>query len=135
MASKNRYASIDMARGIGIILVLFGHLDVTEPHILLWISSFHMAMFFVLSGITLSLSHEDRYATKRRIAGKARTVVVPYIWFSLIFVCMDVLNLHLGKIDAETFRYNAVSLATFYGKSVLWFMTALFLSQTVMIVL
>lgn len=135
MTEQNRYRSIDMARGIGIILVLFGHLEVTEPHILLWISSFHMAMFFVLSGITLSLSREARNDAKARIMKKVRTVVVPYLWFSVIFVCMDVLNLHLGKIDAPTFRFNAVSLATFYGKSVLWFMTALFLSHTVLIIL
>ena len=124
-----------MARGIGIILVLFGHLEVTEPHVLLWISSFHMAMFFVLSGVTLSLAREERHDTKGRILKKVRTVLVPYLWFSVIFVCMDVLNLQLQKIDAATFRFNAVSLFTFYGKSVLWFMTALFLSHTVLIVL
>ena len=38
MRTENRHAYIDMARGIGIILVLFGHLDVSEPHVLLWIS-------------------------------------------------------------------------------------------------
>ena len=135
MTGQNRYRSIDMARGIGITLVLFGHLEVTEPHILLWISSFHMAMFFVLSGITLSLSREARNDTKARMLKKVRTIIIPYIWFSVFYVCMDVLNLQLGKIDAPTFRFNAVSLATFYGKSVLWFMTALFISHTALIVL
>ncbi len=43
--------------------------------------------------------------------------------------------MYLGKIDGHTFVVNAISSVTFYGKSVMWFLTALFLSQVILILL
>ena len=52
-----RYESIDCAKGIGIMLVVFAHVIAT--HNVGWkveevITSFHMPLFFVLSGMFLA---------------------------------------------------------------------------------
>ena len=40
---------IDKAKGIGIILVILGH-TICPPNIKFWLYSFHMPLFFFLSG-------------------------------------------------------------------------------------
>ena len=56
---KNRINSLDMAKGIGIILVVVGHSTFLEENVLTWISSFHMPLFFVLSGILIRKKNEE----------------------------------------------------------------------------
>lgn len=46
---KTRIAWIDIVRGIGIFLVIMGH-TYRSNQVLNWIVSFHMPLFFILSG-------------------------------------------------------------------------------------
>ena len=135
MDRTERLTYPDMAKGIGIILVLFGHLAYTGEYVRVWISSFHMPLFFVIAGITMSLGKSDVGDTKTRIYKRYRGLVIPYLWFSVLYFFIDIGNLYIHKIDMHTFIVNAISSVTFYGKSVMWFMTALFLSQVALILL
>ena len=68
---------IDLAKGIGILLVVFGHHDtILHPYI----ATFHMPLFFMLSGLfhpsTLSFS---TFAKRR-----ARQLIIPYFCFAII---------------------------------------------------
>ena len=126
---KKRYEYLDMAKGIGIILVVLGHIVYTEPHIMVWISSFHMPLFFVVAGVIMALSGGEISDLRFEIGKRAKGLLVPYLWFSLIDFILDIGNVLLGKIDVHTFLVNIISSVTFYGKSVLWFLVALFLAQ------
>lgn len=45
---------IDIAKGIGIILMVIGHAD--APRLLKnWIYGFHMPLFFIIAGYTLGM--------------------------------------------------------------------------------
>ena len=131
--NNNRLKFIDMAKGVGIILVLFGHLIYTNTYVLVWISAFHMPVFFVLSGITLRLGTKTEEDVKGRISKKARALLIPYMWFSVIYFVVDIGNLYLSKITMKEFINNALASITFSGKSVMWFVTALFFSQVILI--
>ena len=48
---QNRYSHLDVAKGIGIILVFIGHLLSHDSYIGLTIYSFHMPLFFIVSGV------------------------------------------------------------------------------------
>ena len=68
MNMQNRSAAIDIAKGLGIVLVVLGH----NPTVGGWgwpgwmIFSFHMPLFFVLSGLFLRPSDETgRFAVSR----------------------------------------------------------------------
>ena len=50
MPNKRLYY-LDMAKGVGIFLVILGHIEYLDPDIKRWISSFHMPLFFVVGGI------------------------------------------------------------------------------------
>ena len=131
----NRIEYLDISKGIGIILVVLGHIVYTNPYVMVWISSFHMPLFFIISGIMLAIKDFDRMDVHNNIRKKARALVIPYLWFSLAAFLFDIGNVTLGKIDSHTFLVNIISSVTFYGKSVLWFLIALFLAYTYFFIL
>jgi fucose 4-O-acetylase-like acetyltransferase len=97
MATK-RITYIDMAKGIGILLVVFGHSGFPSPAVNQWISSFHMPLFFLLSGILLSHTNAHEKPLKDTIKKKARTILVPYLFFSIFSILFSAI------LDADTFE-------------------------------
>ncbi len=126
---KKRLQFLDMVKGIAIILVIIGHIEYVPAPVRIWISCFHMPVFFVVSGILIAVKNETEYDTKTIIGKKWRGIMIPYMWFSLSFFLIDIGNVCLNKIDIHTFIVNTISAVTFYGKSVLWFLPAIFLAQ------
>jgi len=124
-----------MARGIGVILVILSHLDAVDPAVLTWISVFHMPLFFVLSGVTMSLWTDRRESLKEQIGRRSRSLLLPYLWFSLLYFLIDIGNLLLGKIDGRRFAENILLSLSFAGKSVLWYVSALLLSQLLLLLI
>ncbi len=125
---KKRLAWPDMAKGVGIILVILSHLETTNPGVLRWISVFHMPLFFVISGVTLALEEKPGQSLRELAIKRGRGLLIPYFWFSVLVFAVDIGNLLLHKITTEQFADYALLSVTFCGKSVLWFLTALFLS-------
>jgi acyltransferase len=73
--NKERLNTYDIAKGIGIILVVLGH---TATHIGLEkvIYQFHMPLFFILSGIFFK--ENDVQFPQAFIINKVRRLYVPY---------------------------------------------------------
>lgn len=78
MIDVKRYEWLDMAKGIGIILVVMGH---TLFPIHSAIDVFHMPLFFILAGLTLKVTKMDVFLLK-----KIDSIFIPYIFFSLVSV-------------------------------------------------
>lgn len=72
--NKPRTAWIDVLKCIGIFYVVFGH-TCGNIHIFKWIYSFHMPLFFFLSGV---LFHPDKSASEF-LRSKIKTLVMPYL--------------------------------------------------------
>lgn len=104
-----------MSKGLGIILVVLGHIVYTNQYVMVWISSFHMALFFIVSGVLLAIK-DERDDLGVSIKKRVRGIMIPYLWFSLIDFILDIGNVLLGKIDKASFNRNLVSSLTFYGK-------------------
>ena len=69
--SEKRLDYLDMVKGIGIILVVVGHSTYVSDGTLTWLASFHMPLFFILSGILFAYKGSDgepfaQYAKKDR---------------------------------------------------------------------
>lgn len=140
MNQKKRVTYLDMAKGVGIVLMVAGHLIGSvqtfdnkayfKPtyH---WIASFHMPLFFIISGILLWITKEEKLEIKQIVSRKARTLLLPYATFSTIYmlmnVCTCIFKPELLKFsDLGKFLIYAF---TFRGISVLWFLPALFISE------
>lgn len=127
--NNKRLTYLDLAKGIGIILVVLGHLEYISEDIRGFIYAFHMPLFFVISGILMALKNETDYDYKILFKKKALALLVPYMWFSLLYIPIDIMNVFIHHIDMNTFLFNIISSIIFSGVGVLWFLPALFIAE------
>ena len=126
MPNADRDISVDIAKGIGIILVCYGHCKGTTFSYEVF--AFHMPLFFMLSGFFLK---QDSF--KNFLYKKSRTLFIPFIFFYVFTLLMKVPFQLLtarekdpikGLMSGELFEIEKAN-------SPLWFlvalMTALFL--------
>ena len=144
---KKRITYFDLAKGIGIILVVLGHMENISGELRTWISSFHMPLFFVISGMLMAAKGEISILNGDREVGNgaidvrelvlkaAKGLLIPYFWFSLIYIPIDIMNLYIDNVDKHTFVQNILDSITFSGVSVMWFLPALFIAEAVALVL
>ena len=79
-----RDRTIDAAKGLGMLLVFFGHVCHIHPF---WaiIYSFHMPLFFLIAGINF---RSDKYPSFSALfRKKLHTMLVPYLFFCLFGIC------------------------------------------------
>lgn len=77
----NRLSYIDIAKGIGIFFVIWGHIILSGPAYN-FIYAFHMPLFFFLSGFVFS---KNKYKNiKEFLIKKLKTLILPYMVLSII---------------------------------------------------
>lgn len=129
MDSIKRLDYLDMAKGFGIFFVALGHMEDISTGTRVWISSFHMPLFFFISGILMAVKDEPSKDIRDTVKKRFRGLIIPYLWFSLSYFIIDILNLNVvHNIDLHTFIVDTIDSLTFYGMSVLWFLPAMFLA-------
>ncbi len=138
--NKKRIIYFDICKGLGILLVLIGHLQNDtifsySPYILSlcsWIFSFHMPLFFIISGMIIYLKKEDQKDLKETAGRKFRSIMIPYFWFSLIYILIVFYLLFVSKeIPLNTLFVQLWYVFGMYGMNVLWFLPALFASELI----
>ncbi len=74
---------IDSAKGIGILLIFFGHVysTVTPSALYVYIYAFHVPLFFFISGLTLRPGAGPLVGVVQK---KLRTLIVPYLWYAFL---------------------------------------------------
>ena len=70
----------DLAKGVGILLMSIGHSAIPSDYLGIWIYSFHMPLFFFLSGWFFSLREGSVVKTIRH---KAFPILMPYVTYSV----------------------------------------------------
>ncbi len=111
---KERIKWVDVAKGYGIILVVYGH--VAADSFSTWLYTFHVPLFFFLSGYFFNpaKSSSDFFRSK------ARGLLLPYLTLG---IPLFLINLH--------FSYDPIVLLKSYliqrRASTLWFIAALFM--------
>ena len=120
---QKRLDYLDMAKGIGIFLVILGHIEYIQEDTLKWISSFHMPLFFVVGGILARLKQGEKRSVFQSVESRVRGVLTPYLSFSLMLLTMNTIT-HL--LDSEALSGAALIrqyVDTFTGYGVhIWVM-------------
>ncbi|MBE5947603.1 MAG: hypothetical protein E7261_01095 [Lachnospiraceae bacterium] len=131
--SKLRNTYIDTARGIGILLLILGHIVTANSYLFNWIYSFHMPLFFFLSGMVVNEKNFCNFPTYIKKKNKARLLPYFVITFLGIIICMiipqyrkDAIALGLTAHIVNIFLY--LRPAWLYIGQV-WFLPALFWSE------
>ena len=118
--SPGRDTVIDTARGIASILMVIGHLGMKSA-IVQFIYSFHMPLFFLISGMTAKGGCKeslDIYINKR-----VKRLLVPYILFAFIYstpgireYLFSILGCRQGLVEARSLTH-------------LWFLPCMFIAD------
>ena len=134
---RKRLTYLDMAKGIGIFLVILGHIEYIREDTLKWISSFHMPLFFVIGGILAYEKREEGRPLFSALAARARGTMVPYAAFTIMLLTMNTLEhfLEPGALSGAQLARQYVDAATGYGIHILWFLPAYFTAGAIFLLL
>lgn len=119
-AKQGRIRWADVAKGIGILLVVLGHVNVTPFIGKVWIYSYHMPLFFFLSGY---FARPGKISVRRSITKSAKHLLLPYLLFSIVFLAADYF---MVRLRPEEMRAEFLDFCT--GRYIiLWFFVSLFI--------
>lgn len=130
MEYSRRDYSLDIAKGIGIIAVLIGHLSSIGR---VWIFSFHMPLFFILAGYFFKPEN-----LKNRIRKDSVRLLVPYLLTSIAIILFYFLLSFISKKDINVNKWiiaaawgsgglhSSLYLGSIPYIGAIWFLLALF---------
>lgn len=123
MENIKRIDYLDYTKGFGILLVILGHIyDASNP-IKIWLYSFHMPLFFIISGF-FAKNTEFKVLFKK----KFKSLVIPYISFGII--TMGLMIVTNNGLNGE-FKEYVYFFITGVGRDALWFLPCLFLIEVI----
>lgn len=123
MEQRSHYDEIDIAKGIGILLVVVGHSTNSDSVLHTFIYLFHIPLFFIMSGLFI-----EPDCKMRKLFFRESKLLSYYIFYSSIFLLYDGIFrlMILHEISFGLYKHNVFLTCIFYGISVLWFVGSLF---------
>lgn len=123
---KKRISYIDILRALAIILVIIGHIPYPNfsPEVKKWIYSFHIPLFFFVSGMTMSFTNYKTIRLKDNLKKRFQHIYLPYLIWAILLALPNITLLSIPKILYGTHQ----SIASVSNSS-LWFLPVLFLSS------
>lgn len=119
---------IDIAKGLGEILVCIHHSKFSTKFVINLIAQFHMPLFFILSGMMINI---EKYSISKFIIKKIETLLFSYYTMS-IFSFFNSIN------NNKNFNYKKYFFQTLVGKqedNSYWFILSLFISQCLIFII
>ncbi|MGZ0655550.1 acyltransferase family protein [Coraliomargarita sp. W4R53] len=141
MSNFKRLFWLDYLKAFGIFLVVYGHSGSVNPEVGRWIYSFHMPLFFLISGYLFSdksILSDFRPFLLKNIGA----IIPPYVLFSLLgYAAWVSVGRHMGSNTELDIPIYYPILATFYGTGTpdsfcvqpipLWFFPCLLMSRVI----
>ena len=126
--STERVGYIDIAKGIGILLVALAHADVSlfSPYLHRLIYSFHMPLFFFLSGYFFNPETPFWSVVKKRF----NTVLKPYLVtiFLIYIVSLSFTNMRFATVFGRIVK-SLYATGYYIDWVQLWFLPSLFVTS------
>ena len=130
--AKKRIHWIDISRGIGIILVMYGHLFVSDKYNYL-IFAFHMPLFFFISGLVFRPSTKSLRETAIKYI---KQLLIPYYLFAILTYGFALISQTAGDLSLGGIAYQLFGILYGNGNNgmlgynvVLWFLPCLFITK------
>lgn len=126
-----RLEFIDCAKGIGIILVVIAHHLQEAENVIWWINSFHMPLFFLISGYLYEYQNKI-VRIKELIISGIKSFLWPYFTFNTIIIFWWIMLSLIFHVQPEENLCNIViRFLSTYGYHALWFLPTMFIVSTV----
>jgi len=135
---KKRIDYIDLLRGFAIFLIVFYHMigySKNLSNILIYLSSFHVSLFFLISGFTYNLKD---ISFKDYFIKKFKNIMIPFFIFSILFLIPYYLFESMTGMSFNTLDITHFIKGIIYGTGVndllkqntpLWFLPCLFITE------
>lgn len=127
-----RNQGIDVAKGMGILLVLLGHnvvANLNDRGLFYLVGSFHMPLFFAVSGILLS----EKRGFKDQLIACLKNILYPYFTLTVAFEASRLFAKFIWEGVAGVDQWCDAALRAMSGvdqrNSPMWFLPALFISM------
>lgn len=132
--SGNRNVSLDVAKGVGIILVVICHLKLS--FMTTYIYWFHMPLFFIISGY-LFKKPDKKDDLLLVLFSKTCRYLIPYFSFYFLILIVLRLDTHLRPLitseDVKLLLRGGVNLVGAFGP--FWFITVLYFTQIIFLLI
>lgn len=140
---KRRIDFLDASKGIGILLVILGHI-LTDKNILLkFIYAFHMPLFFIIAGYVYNEEKYKKYTILDFFKKKFKSYIIPY--FRMACICLIIFGVILNYREngignifynqlityVKGIVYSKCYLETTPNCSPIWFLTCLFCIEVI----
>lgn len=129
MGEKKRLEFVDIAKGIGIMIVCFGHSG-AESVVISWIGGFIVPLFFILSGY---MYKDKGIPVGKDLYNKARKLLKPYLFFSVILLVIykcfewnDIVGVFYSRYCLYGYHVQDNIFFMRATNSPMWFLTAMF---------
>lgn len=128
-SEKKRIDSVDILRAVGILIMVMGHVGFGGKFDR-YIHSFHMPIFFLISGYLFTSKPEVNLFGV--IIKRAKRLLIPYVFYAVLnYVFWLLLGPEPGRlwyeplIKAVTYNTSGLPIC-----GALWFLTAMFFAET-----
>ena len=129
MEAKSRLEYVDIAKGIGIMIVCFGHSG-AEDVVISWIGGFIVPLFFILSGY---MYKDKGIPVGKDLYNKGKKLLKPYLFFSVVllliykrFAWNDIVGVFYSRYCLYTYHAPDNIFFMKATNSPMWFLTAMF---------
>lgn len=131
---QKRIEWIDILRGIAMYFVILGHAFVSRTDIFRkYIYSFHMPLFFFVSGLTYK---DKNYKFKDFIKDRFIKIIIPYLIINIVvFIIKHILHLFLDIYNNLSIELSLKALIKAFGNSLpciqSWFLPCLLIVELI----
>lgn len=88
LKSTKRIVWIDQLRGFAFLLVIIGH-SLSKSPLKNWIYSFHMPLFFIITGLTLNIDKLLKTGFFAYLKKNFSELIVPYFWLYFFLIPLE----------------------------------------------
>lgn len=131
MKQKERIKYIDLCKGLGILMVTWGHITDYDNPVDTWASSFKMAIFFITAGYLIQyMDSYKKLSLKGYTLKLLRSLGIPYICFSILSIVFRYLSMLMKhSVNMASIKSYIFAVFTFRGIFALWFLPVLFFGE------
>lgn len=137
MQKKEKLYYLDDARGIAICFVVLGHVDGGDNPLNIWISTFLLPLFFVISGVLLR--YRDSWKSEKTstvLWNRTKRLLIPYFEYSGIYIAYSLFMRVVFKEGSFTNIFETIKTTVFLqGAGALWFLPTLLFAEIVVILI
>lgn len=126
---KSRLEYLDIARGLAMLAIVLGHIYTTN-FVRVWICSFHVALFFIITGCLIKYKDNERKISEI-IKSRIKNILVPYVLFGAVYIAIEYI---LNDFDILLLQQNIKDMLTLKGIGALWYLPTFFIAEILFLV-